>query len=320
MKKLSITSKQCYLFSLGAVLLASIYPIYMGVVLLISYLQNGGIDMADYPRYIIPYTPICISLIICVSLLPFIYKLCKKYTLLFASILGAGLFLVTEILFEQVAVFTDYSSKMEIGTWQLLSCLMTPRAEISLWNSLSLKYNPAFRVHFYAIALLIVLSVVGVIYGFYKMTYTRNFEIKKPLITQLISVVIFIGLCILACFTAFFRTGEIDLSPLSAFLMIVFFLIFGITAGVYTGTWLYGKRKLLSIIIPSVIAMLVTVVMYIGEMVMLGWNLFRYGRGLFVFNSIGSCPLAPIDFVVIALSGIITCFVLHIIRKKEKQI
>ena len=308
MKVIPISARKVYVLSLGAVLLASVYPIYMGVVLLVSYLQHGGIDMADYPRYIIPYTPICISLIVCVAVLPLVFILCKKYTLLVVSILGAGLFLGAEALFEQVVVFTDYSSKMNIATWQLLSCFQTPRAEASLWDSLSLKYDPAFRVHFYAIALLIVLTVLGVICGFYKMALTQNHEKKRLLVVQLVSVVVFVGLCILACFTAFFRTGEVDLSPLSAFLMIVFFLIFGITAGVYTGTWLYGKKKWLSIVIPSVVAMPLTVVMYIGEMLMLGWSLFRYGRELFIFSPIGSCPLAPIDFVVVLLAGAITYF------------
>ena len=306
---ISKSAKKVYVLSLGAVLLASAYPLYMGAVLLVSYLQHGGIDMADYPRYIIPYTPVCISLIVCVALLPLVFRLCKKYALLVVSILGVGLFLGAETLFEQVVVFTDYSSKLDIVTWQLLSCFQTPRAESSLWNSLSLKYDPAFRVHFYAIALLIVLTVLGVIYGFYKMALTQNHGRKNPLVVQLVSVIVFIGLCILACFTAFFRTGEISLSPLSAFLMIVFFLVFGITAGVYTGTWLHGKRKWLSIAIPSIVAMAVTVVMYIGEMLMLGWSLFRYGRDLFIFSPIGSCPLAPIDFVVILLSGATTYFI-----------
>ena len=301
-----ISVRKIYLLSLGAVLLVSIYPIYMGAVLLASCLQHGGIDMADYPRYIIPYTPICISLIVCVVSLPLVFRLCPKHALPVVSILGVSLFLGAETLFEQVIVFTDYSSKMDIATWQLLSCFQTPRAEVSLWDSLSLKYDPAFKVHFYAIALLIVLTILGVICGFYKMALTQNHEKKRPLVVQLVSVVVFIGLCILACFTAFFRTGEIDLSPLSAFLMIIFFLIFGITAGVYTGTWLYGKKKWLSIVIPSVVAMALTVVMYIGEMVMLGWSLFRYGKEMFIFSPIGSCPLAPIDFVVILLSGAIT--------------
>ena len=318
MEAIPISTRKVYMLSLGAVLLASVYPLYMGVVLLVSYVQHGGIDMADYPRYIIPYTPICISLIVCVVLLPLVFRLCKNYALLIVSIMGVGLFLGAEMLFEQVVVFTDYSSKLNIVTWQLLSCFQTPRAESSLWDSLSLKYDPAFRVHFYAIALLIVVTVIGVIYGFYKMAYTQNHERKRPLIAQLVSVVVFVGLCILACFTAFFRTGEINLSPLSAFLMIVFFLIFGITAGVYTGTWLHGKRKCLSIVIPSVVAMAFTVVMYIGEMVMLGWNLFRYGRELFIFSPLGSCPLAPIDLVVILLSGAITYAICSMLRDTEK--
>ena len=65
-----MSSKKVWLLSLGIILSASVYPIYMGIVMILSFIQNGGIDVADYPRYIIPYTPICIALIICTVLLP----------------------------------------------------------------------------------------------------------------------------------------------------------------------------------------------------------------------------------------------------------
>jgi hypothetical protein len=95
--------------------------------------------------------------------------------------------------------------------------------------------------------------------------------------------------------------------------MAVFFIVYGVTAGVYTGTWFYGKRKLLSTIIPALIATTTTVVMYIGEMVMMNWNLYRFGKGL-LFDAIGACPLAPVDFAVIIAAGVITNFILLLIR------
>jgi len=217
-----------------------------------AYIQNGGIDAADYPSYVIPYAPICVALITCTALLPLAVKLCGKFALPALSALGAALFLAAEAGFERIAVFTDISSKMKIETWQMLSCIATPLVRDSIWDSLSIRYNPAFKIHFYAIALLIVLAVTGVIYGFHKMALTRDFGRRKPLIAQLACVTVFVGLCVLACFTAFFRSGDINLSPLSAFLMTLFFLAFGITAGVYAGTWLYGRRKLLSVIVPSI--------------------------------------------------------------------
>ena len=312
-----MTTKKVYWFSLGTILLASVYPLYMGFVMLLAYIQNGGIDVADYPSYIIPYTPICLTLIICVALLPLAFKLCKKFTLPVLSVLGIALFLAFETGFEQIAVFTDMSSiKMNIETWQLFSCIATPQVSSSVWDSLSIRYNPSFKIHFYAISLLIILTVTSVVCGFYKMAHTKDYSRRKPLTVQLISVTVFVGLCILACFTAFFRTGNINISPLSAFLMTVFFLIFGITAGVYTGTWLYEKRKLFSILIPSAVAMTITLLMYVGEMLMMNWELFRFGSG-FLFDRLGFIPLSLFDILTILLSGAVTYFILIKIKPKS---
>ena len=313
-----MTTKKVYLLSLGIILLVSVYPIYMGAVMLWAYIQNGGIDVADYPSYIIPYTPICIAIIICTVLLPFVFKLCKRFALPILSALGVVLFLGAEIGFEQIAVFIDISSKMKIEMWQLLSCVVTPQIRGFIWDSLNIRYNPSFKIHFYAIALLIVLAVTGVVYGFYKMAYTQNFTRKKPLVVQLVSVITFIGLCILACFTAFLRTGDINISPLSSVLMTIFFLVFGITAGVYTGTFFYEKHKLFSIFIPSVVAMVITFIMYIGEMVMMNWTLFQLGRG-FLFERIGNIPFALIDIITILASGVVSYFILVSIKLKAKE-
>jgi len=320
-----MNTKNVYLLSLGIVLLASVYPIYMGVVVLWAYIQNGGIAAVDYPTYIIPYTPISIAVIICTAALPLIFKLCKKFTLPILSILGAALFLVAQIGFEQITVFpdvlpniNDVSPTMNIVTWQMILCIMTPEIESAIWDPLSAQYDPAFKIHFYAIALLTVLAAIGVVYGFYKMAHTKNVARTKPLIAQLIAVLVFIGLCILASFTAFFRTGAITLSPVSAFLMTAFFVVFGVTAGTYAGTWLYEKRKLFSIIIPSIIAMLITVVMYIGEMVMMNQGLFRRGTG-FLFRSLGVLPFSAFDMITIAISGMITYFILTAIKPKAQE-
>ena len=309
-------TRKTYVISLLAVLLVSVYPIYMGAVKLWSYFQNGGLDVADYPKYIIPYTPICIALITCTAILPIIFNLCKKFALPILSAMGVIIFLGAETGFEQVAVFTDLSSKMKIETWQMLSCVMTPLVSDSVWDSLNMRYNSSFKIHFYAIAILIVIAVIGVVYGFYKMAHSKNYARKKPLITQLVVVIIFIGLCILACFTAFFRTGSIDLSPLSTVLMTLFFMVFGVTAGVYTGTWLYGKHKMFSVIVPSAVSIIISAVMYLGEMVMMGWRLFQRGVG-FLFVRLGVSPFSIFDILTILLSGIVTYFILYAIKPES---
>lgn len=67
--------KNFYFLSLLAVILVSAYPVYMGVVTLASYYQNGYIAAADYKKYIIPYTPISISLIITTALMPLSFNM-----------------------------------------------------------------------------------------------------------------------------------------------------------------------------------------------------------------------------------------------------
>ena len=59
-----------YFISLGAVLLLSAYPLYMGAKVLAAHFRDGYIVAADYPKYVIPYTPIALALIVCAALLP----------------------------------------------------------------------------------------------------------------------------------------------------------------------------------------------------------------------------------------------------------
>jgi uncharacterized membrane protein YGL010W len=151
------------------------------------------------------------------------------------------------------------------------------------------------------------------------MADTQNYKRKKPLTAQLVCVILFIGLCLLACFTAFFRTGSVNISPLSAVLMTVFFLTFGVTAGVYAGTWLYEKEKIFSIMVPSLTAMAVTLVMYIGEMAMMNWTLFRMGSG-FLFDRIGRTPFSLFDILTVLTSGIITYFILEFLHPGKNHI
>ena len=101
-----MTYKKFYFISLGALTLACAYPIYMGIVTLVSYINKGFIDVVDYRKYVIPYTPICIALIVSIALLPVVFKLCKKHTLLATSVLGTVLFFIAEICFEQIEVRT----------------------------------------------------------------------------------------------------------------------------------------------------------------------------------------------------------------------
>ena len=315
------TDKKAYLLSVGILLLLSFYPLVMGVRILVAHVRDGYIDVADYPKYVIPYTPIAMALILSAVLLPPVIQKCKRFTLAFISVFGVGAFLLFEILFEQVIVF-DGDGTSDIGSWQALLCYVTPeamRAQASVGEILARRYSPIFKVHFYLISVLIVISVIGVIYSFIKMVREKDFGKKKPLIAHAVSVGAFICLCIWACFTSFYRTGTLELSTLSSWLMSVFFILFGVTAGTYSGSLLYFKRPRFSRLLPACVAAVTTLVMYIGELILMGGVLFTYGSG-FLFDSIGTCPLAPIDFFIIALSGGITYLILFWIRQREKLV
>ncbi len=307
--------KNFYLLSLLTVVLVSVYPIYMGVVTLNNYLRNGSIDVADYQKYIIPYTPICIALIVSVAIMPLIFKLFKRYTLPVVSFLGIALFVTSEFGFEQIKVLEGYV-EMPLEAWQLSLCMATPEVLRSLGDPIYAANNPAFKIHFYIIAMVIILAVLNVIYGFSKMLREQDFGKKRPLIAQAVSVALFIGLCILACFTSFYRNGTINISPLSALLMSIFFIVFGITVGIYCGSIFYGKSKLLSKIIPSITASLTTLIMYIGELELMDGVLFKYGKGFF-FEPLGTIPFSAADIAIILFSGVITYIVIQLLNKAK---
>lgn len=308
--------KKFYLLSLLAIVLASVYPIYMGVVTMSSYLQNGFINVADYQKYIIPYTPICIALIATVALMPLIFKLFRRHTLLVVSLLGTVLFFASEFGFEQIKVIEGYV-EMPLESWQLSLCMATPEVLRSIGEPIYAANNPIFKIHFYIIAIVIILAVLNVIYGFSKMLREQDYSKKRPLIAQAVSAFLFISLCILACFTSFYRNGTINISTLSARLMTVFFIVFGATVGIYGGSIFYGKGKLLSKIIPGIIASLTTLIMYIGELMLMGGVLFKYGNGL-LFIPIGLIPFSTVDIAIILVSGVITYILMQLLNAPRK--
>ena len=315
------TFKKFYLFSALGIFLLSIYPLFMGVKIVIDMIKDGTVLGENYPKYIIPYTPISLAIIVGVLMLPLIIKFAKKYALLVASGLSVGIFFLTEFLFEsKVIVTTTITTTLE--SWQMYMCYVPPEGhQTRTWTAVDVligEYSPAFKIHFYLISIVLILSFLNCFYGFAHIINSGNKQRLKPLILQSISTVIFLGLCILACFTAFFRDGEITVSALSALLMSLFFTLFGVTMGIYVGSFLLGKKKLLSIIVPAIVSSAITSVMYVGEMILLSGNLYRFGTG-FMFYELGSIGFAPIDILIILLSGAVTAVLMVLLNKSKKS-
>ncbi len=355
-----------WLISLLGVLVASFYPIYMGVRVISEMIANGTVLKENYPKYIIPYTPISIAIIIGVLLLPLCIKLFKNKAFWATLVLAVGVFFGTELLFENNVVINSWETQdvtileqkevnntILLKDWQMVMCAAvspivnifpqgqvenvfpqgqvilipqggiqtlesTTKVNVSVYDILGGNYDPAFKMHFYMISLIIIITVLNCVYGFGHMIKNQDNKRKKSLILQSVCSALFLGLCILACFTAFWRDGSIQVSALSAFLMALFFILMGMTAGIFAGSFLLGKKKLFSVWIPGIVSAVVTLLMYVGEMILLSGNLYRFGSG-FLFDGLPAIALAPIDILIILISGGATALLFVMLNRNKKQ-
>ena len=309
--------RKFYLFSLAGVTALSAYPIYMGILAVNEMLRNGAIPMERYPKYIIPYTPISVALILGVLLLPLFQKLGKRLDLVCGGALSVGIFFLFERLME-TNILVQTTEVVPLEGWQLSLCMVPPRQyETRTWEAVDVLlggYSPAFKLHFYLISMVLILSLLNSFYGFSNMIRSKDNTRKKILTLQTITAFGFLGMCIWACFTSFYRGGELTVSALSALLMSVFFALLGVTVGVFAGSFTLGKSRKTAILLPAVLASLVTLLMYTGEMILLHGNLYRFGSGFF-FDGFGGIVLAPVDLLIIVISGAITALLCRLCHR-----
>lgn len=328
------TFRNYYICLIAGVMAASFYPLYMGIKVAVDMISEGVVIAENYPKYIIPYTPISIALITGVLLMPLLIRTVKKLAFWVGAFVSLVTFFVSEIIIENMVIV----EKSLLRDWQMYMCaFQEPEGYkikageiIGLENDvlmiLSGEYNPLYKLHFYLISAVVIVSLLNCIYGFGQMIKDKDKSRLKTLVLQAISAVIFTGLCIFACFTAFYRTGNLYVSSLSAFLMGLYFIIFGVTMGIFTGSFLFRKNLWLAIAVPSIVAVISTILMYIGEMILLGGEVYRFGKspfsnalsGIAEFSFV-SMPLAPIDIMIILLSGCITMLIMSVVVRFEKN-
>lgn len=313
-----------YLVSCIGVLIASWYPLSMGVRVIRDMIIDGTVLKENYPKYIIPYTPISIAIIIGVLLMPLCFRLLKRFAFFGGTAAATGIFFAAESLFEQKVVITAETTAT-LEDWQMYMCYVPPdgwgEAATSYKTQTAVdilmgNYNPAFKLHFYLISVVLIITALNCLYGFGQMIKSGNRKRLKAIIIQSICTLTFLGLCILACFTAFGRTGAILVSPLTAVLMALFFILFGVTAGAFTGSFLLGRPKFISVAIPAITSSTMTLLMYIGEMILLHGHLYHLYTG-FLFNSIPGIVLAPMDLLIILLSGGTTAIIFALVNRKS---
>ncbi len=307
-----------YLFCVLGVFLLGAYPLYMGVRVIVDMVQYGAVASENYPKYLIPYTPIALSVLVGTLLMPWMLRLSKRFAQMTASGISLVVFFGVELLFENLVIVTE-TTKTTLESWQMYMCYV-PREDVSIAHKaidiLIGEYSPWFKLHFYMIAVLLILALLNTVYGFGKKVTGAGNTSTRPLVLQTIATGMFLAMCVLACFTAFFRTGELQVSPLSALLMSGFFILLGLVAGLYLGSFLHGKRALISVVIPSITASAATLLMYIGEMCLLHGHLYQLGTGAF-FTARDSWTLAPADVVITLASGVVCAVILWLIRAKK---
>lgn len=315
MKRISF--QKYYIFSLTGIILASSYPIYMGVRVVGEMLRNGAVLLEDYPKYVIPYTPIAIALILGVLLMPAFQRLSEKLDFLCGAVFSTVIFFVAERLME-TKILVLGTEAVVLESWQMSLCYVPPEAyQTRTWEAVDVLlggYSPAFKLHFYLISVVLIVSILNCFYGFAQMIRFEDYTKKKILIIQSVASLTFLGMCIWACFTAFYRTGEITVSAISTVLMVIFFVLLGVTVGVFVGSFTLGKNSGMSMLLPAAISAFTTLAMYIGEMILLSGNLYRFGSGFF-FDGIGGLILAPVDLLIILVSGGITALICKAVNR-----
>ncbi len=317
-------NKRYYLAACLGVLLVSAYPLYMGARVIFDMITDGTVLKEDYPKYIIPYTPICVAVLVGVVLMPVCIRLLRRFALLGGSILALSAFFALELLLENKVVVTDANAVAKLEDWQMFMCYVPPGGwpahkvetpvEILMGN-----YDPAFKLHFYLISVVLILAVLNCLYGLAQMLRSGDRKRLKALVLQSVSTASFLGLCILACFTAFWRDGGLQVSPLSAVLMAAFFILMGMTMGIYVGSFLLGRPKGLSVWLSAGVAALGTGLMYLGESILLHGNFYRFGTGL-LFAGLPGIGLAPVDILIILAAGLATAALFQGLDGKQKMV
>ena len=216
------------------------------------------------------------------------------------------IFFVSELLLENMVIVSD-NAATKLESWQMYMCYVSPENfKTRTWRAVDVligDYSPAFKIHFYFISVVLIISLLNCIYGYARIIVSNDKSRLKALVIQSIATAIFLGLCILACFTFFRRRRDYCISCFCSSYEFIFSLI-GITTGVYVGSFLVSRKKMLSVLLPSIIASLAVLIMYIGEMVLLSGRLYRFGSG-FLFEGLDGIVLAPADILIIIASGCI---------------
>jgi hypothetical protein len=305
------TVNRFYWTALLLLLILSAYPVAMGVKIAVLQFQGGSIQPDDFAQYVIPYAAAFSSILLTVFLYPLISRQ-KRFSVLTASLLSMGLFIGMEWYIESMTINT--SKAQAAFQWQLVSSIGTTETT----QAFQKLFDSTFRIQSALISFLLILFIVGMIYN-YKNVLSSNDRVKRNLFRlQVFLTVLFIAFCITANIPSSFREAVDFLSPHSSVLTSCFFVLMGVTFGVYLAGFLSGKSRMISLVLPAACAFLITASMYYGEYKMLDGVLYRFGYSKF-FQQLSFTRVTPVDMLITFVSGMLTAFLAGIIRWTSRK-
>ncbi len=329
--------RRFYIVSLAVLILLSAYPVVNGLRIAYLSIVNGAVKPEQYAKYVVPYTAICLAIILFSAIQPILLKM-RRFSLTIGLLVSYIVFFLTERFFEGIKIHTTGMSLVDtssltieqlkdipfatIDAWQASLCFVSPwtQGQSVVFASKDHYYyvlaNNSYKIHYYFISLIIITMVCTLVYGLGRMIMSGDKSKAKQLILQGVSTLLMVSLCIFANTTAFFRKAQPIQTPIASLLTCLFFIALGVVIGVYIGSFLIGKEKLLGIGLPVLLSLTAVVLMYIGEAAMMNGNLYRFGTGWF-FNGLPLILLAPVDMLVILLAGTGAYLILNKARKKD---
>ncbi len=319
--------RRYYAASLLVLLALSAYPLVGGARMVALQLQNGGIAAEQYVKYVVPYAAMALAVVLFAAFQPLLFKLKRKA--LPVGLAGAyAVFVAAELLFEQLTLFPSGLASFNPATmtyngapatnvdaWQAGLCAISPDVSVPSVVQTYVEADNAYKIHYYFIALLLITMLCLLVYGGGKAVRAGDASKRKLLAMQGTATASLLALCVLANLTGFFRQAEAIQTPLASLLTCLFFVMLGVSVGLYVGSFTLHKRKRLSLGLPVLSALLAVVLMYVGEAAMMGGGLYRFGSGWF-FTPLGALAVAPVDVAVIVAAGALTWLLLVLLDRR----
>ncbi len=333
------TYRRYYVLLLAVLAALSAYPLTNGVRMLALSLANGVIRPEEYARYVIPYGPMCLALLVFAALQPVWPKLFGKRTLLWSTLVTLAVFVPVELFLESLPVAPGDTLPLfaaaggghppvTISVWQSALCMISP----GVVQAAALRGaafagpdgfyyvvgNAAFKIHYYFISFVLIAMICGVVHDLGRMARQPDAALRRPLVLRLAATATLTALCIFANTTGFFRDNSPIQTPAASVLTCLFFVALGVSAGVYAGSFLLKRNRLAGLALPVALSLAAGIVMYTGEAVMMFGTLYRFGTGWF-FTGLPGVPVAPVDVLVVLLAGAATWAVLMAARAPRRR-